>query len=1212
MPPSPLVKAILQMSDSGPNGFEGLMRDLLQKVTDKEWRLLKSGTQLGADIVCDGEEIVAEVKKYSTRLPLDALKSKLRDAIDHRPKLALWILGTTQFISGDDATELQRVGEEQGVSVLIIDHQPSPSSPSQLGILCGCAPDVVRQHLTLSPKAKSELSALASHRNLHDALRAKLHAADTGFDAARQVIADRLRRVMAARSEARHYLGSPADLLGQARVSRPAISAAISEWWAAGPNQEAVLLGDEGLGKTWAALAWWHETAGSDGSGLPPTVVLPAHRLPVGGLGDLLGHALHEATATRSTAFWRRRAERWVEAADGPCLLIILDGLNQAWEISRQRWHDLLMEARTEPWLNRVALLLTCRPDHWDSVLGGLTTITPAPHRIRIDPFSNDERDGLLKELGHEPGSFAPRVLELMRVPRLCSLAVKHGADLDRSEDVTPERLIAIDWRHRLESNGEHGLIGLEEFQDFAAELGRSVRDAVEQGAKFGINRRGLIEALGRDSGHGREDLHSTLSEIIDGRWLRKESAHVFTVTPELTPFVLGLALVRHLSNLTERTAVEERLADFMDPLNGQDFAVQILAAAVTVALQQQELPVPVVHALTDEWIRSRNFSFSGFETWWRLASAHPETFLDQAERLWLRKGTDGSIDEAFVKGLARAAGRNERAKEQLVKRVTDWLSVVWEDPRQGEFLGNVEDAESEERREITRRAFEFYKAHSQHHEGLPTLRLVPDGFGWAWLAHRAFGILSFLPRAPFMPAVTAWAMARTVAGSAEYTGSRSRAAWVLRLNTLDHADARHALDEAVRNLRSSKEPTCQDAADLMLRCTGSGAAATGEEPPPSFRDTVNSNAATGLVEWDHATAKTWKRCQQHPLDATMGLATYAVDPEATLSQTSAEELVALVRDVEPAVEPDGRDGCGLETAWLPLARWAPDALADYLRRRLGLLEEETVTDRTVLLGEIPGQLSLLDPATVGTVRRATTKADGADREADLLTYVHLLLDLKDQPAAEQIARLRQAGDQRPAVEAISFLLAAPAEDDFELLSTCLEAASPATDLCWWLEYMARVSLELMPPGYAPVANLLKHQETEVRAAAFRVARTDEELMRLVAESNWSAADAESTAEALEGSQVLLEATDETDPTAYAARLRCDALAPLVEHLGASPAVLNAYQASLTDRLDELLQSRNRTLSSRCFIETKGAQLLARNRPGDATRLLEEFSGIRI
>src|SRR5687767_1967975 len=112
--PSPeeqhLADRLCALEASGPEGFEGFVRDCLEEALGTRFRLMKSGHQHGADLVrfaANGLHVAVEGKKYgATRLGLDQLEAKLGDAARDHPALDLWVLATTKPVSGGDEASL--------------------------------------------------------------------------------------------------------------------------------------------------------------------------------------------------------------------------------------------------------------------------------------------------------------------------------------------------------------------------------------------------------------------------------------------------------------------------------------------------------------------------------------------------------------------------------------------------------------------------------------------------------------------------------------------------------------------------------------------------------------------------------------------------------------------------------------------------------------------------------------------------------------------------------------------------------------------------------------------------------------------------------------------------------------------------------------------------------------------------------------------------
>ena len=87
---------------TGPNGFEGLVASLLARLTGRQFRLARSGTQGGRDLTSDDHATVVavECKCYADTTPLDIreLVGELSIAAIDRPDLDLWVLVATRDV----------------------------------------------------------------------------------------------------------------------------------------------------------------------------------------------------------------------------------------------------------------------------------------------------------------------------------------------------------------------------------------------------------------------------------------------------------------------------------------------------------------------------------------------------------------------------------------------------------------------------------------------------------------------------------------------------------------------------------------------------------------------------------------------------------------------------------------------------------------------------------------------------------------------------------------------------------------------------------------------------------------------------------------------------------------------------------------------------------------------------------------------------------
>jgi len=131
-----LLECINSLKNTGPNGFEGLIRDLLERWTGQKFRLARSGSQSGKDATSEninGCVIAAEMKCYNRRTVFSSrmLSGELSEAVTSLPNLDLWVLASTKEIGDKEAQSLRVLSEKLNVEILIIDSRDNGVGPLQ-------------------------------------------------------------------------------------------------------------------------------------------------------------------------------------------------------------------------------------------------------------------------------------------------------------------------------------------------------------------------------------------------------------------------------------------------------------------------------------------------------------------------------------------------------------------------------------------------------------------------------------------------------------------------------------------------------------------------------------------------------------------------------------------------------------------------------------------------------------------------------------------------------------------------------------------------------------------------------------------------------------------------------------------------------------------------------------------------------------------------
>lgn len=1135
---------------TGDAGFEGFMRDVLVEVTGMPFHLAKSGPQGGSDVRTAPSNAFAvglEAKRYkrSTPLPLDQLEAKIHQAAEGSAALDLWILATTRPISITDREALAETAAGRGIKVVVLDWPTAGSELPALAVLLAKCPHAVRSHLGEDEEVVRALDLIRTQPNLDGAearLRSELSAADVGYTAAARTLSAWNAEAQSTVANAKARLRSQANLFepGIEVINRTAVEAALDQWWR-GEGGSVAVLGHEGMGKTWAVLAWWRsQLAVEDG---PLTLFVPGTDAVDVDVKAMVARLLFERTGIRDTTYWRRRLEAWGEASPSLPILLILDGLNQNW--NRTDWANFLQPLFATSERGRFRVLMTCWPDWWHDHLGELAALEPQAARIDVRGFTDPELDALLASHNYARKDLAPGLLSLMRVPRLSLLALKHKQALEASGDMTPERLAYEDWKDRLRHGSARAAWSDEEFKAFVAGMARDVQRASSQGS---LSAREIIERLGHASGAERADLSITLQDLVAGRWLERFGpSHHYRINPDLTPFALGFGLAAELVGLSEETA-EALVAEAVDPLRDHGLGVGVLRAAVTAALLDSRVTSGARRAILTRWLGETNFSGQDFEAWWRLIGADPELILDLIERAWLDPDQRGGVhkDEIFIKGLANAHQFSDVATA-ISARMERWLGWVWPDPDDGRFLGRRDPASdrSQRNRERTRRRLALW-TEAPDRDAWPTVELRTTG-QVSWLSHRAVGVLSFVPRAPHIRALTAWAIGRAIMGVPNH---RDEVSWLLRLNREDQDAARHAvLTEAERLIKRGDVLTTTAARWLLM----------------ALGDRVSLDRAASLSTDDEA--ERWQEA------AGWAGAKQVHDPDHPATK-------------EPETVPDGSD------LWaFTMSRSAEDSRFEKAEPWLARRSPERL--RAILADAAASATSRTDDALDGLARsvpRIVVALEEDEREALAATFIDRLaagghdLDRADRwaraasvltlwghPASEQMRRLAAAGWQKTALEGmLGALLPAP-EEEYAEISALLPAEGTDDQLNVVLAFLAEIQAFPVLRGWVPLAELVARAEPALRHLALRAAAESnhETALRIFSQSDWVSNPEASREDRAYGSLVLSAAADAFDDQTLLERADPEVLGWRITRNDRSGGTIDAFHAFMRSAAED-------------------------------------------
>lgn len=805
----PIRRALRNLPPSGPSGFEWLLCELLSRLTDRRFFVAAAGSQQGRDLSTGqlgGTWIAVEAKRYQKRTSFDKgqLLGELLELSFRSPHPDLWVLITTGAVSDQLISSLRQGGLRTGVEVEII-HAPD-DHPGELEFLCASEPDVTARYL---PKTvESALQALREHDQYIEtlkSLRDRFSSETLGFDHFRRAAQSWFRESLEVAEQARARLGGqPLSLLAPTAnfVGRMQPTAALERWWQCWPQDPRpfIMLGEEGVGKTWAVAAWANDVAEE----APETIMMFVSSSDIKSTDpfDLLTSRLGAIENRIGAEYLKRRLENWIERADGgaPTILLVVDGIN---ERPTFEWRSLFDALNVGPWFSRVAMVVTCRPGFWNKAM-----FMPDQEvaQCSLQSFNDMELEEALRKHGHSLEEFDERMVVLLRKPRYLALAMKHHRRLEETGDFTIDRLLYEDWKDRLERKRLLTVTD-NEFRDFLGSLAQYYQDGLNS-----LSRREIEELLPRSAG-------SDLTELLTGGLFTVTSGlrQQFKIEPEWLTHSLGLLLASHVAEITEVAHLKEELAHFLEPHLEIDQQGDILAAAVLYSLFTPNYGRPARLTLLHAWVSRQNHSSVSINRLKGYVPVAADDYLELLECSTLA----GSLDRRAIERLEYAllAWRTlPKVERLLVTATVRWVGLIH--PAGFDYMrptksrtGAKESRTSDDLRDaIEERAGRRLLAGQSLSLDCGSELHVVSSDRFAWLADSALFFLSTLPARKRLIPLRQWALSRAVLGSAR---EWNQVAWLLRSTaTADFEDALFAVLEPL--FRSSMTLSRSAAAELL------------------------------------------------------------------------------------------------------------------------------------------------------------------------------------------------------------------------------------------------------------------------------------------------------------------------------------------------------------------------------------------------------------
>lgn len=946
-----LSDALRGLKDTGDNGFEGLVRGLLEKWTGQKFSLARSGSQQGLDMGSRANTIVADGKNYSDSSKLDSrsLVGQLVEAAQSFESLELWILATSKEVANQEVERLLRTADDYGVEVLIVDARAA--GLGSLDVLCAEYSEMTLEFL----KAHGESKGLGEVRAKLDEIRG-----DPEYSAAKERLSAQLRGTClgfaATAAKARHHFIESITSIQESRLQyqqdiaiaatgratiplpRDALFDQLDSWWLKRGERQAgkqavALIGEEGTGKTWAAFQWIKRELDRN-SQLLVIATTARHLGEIDSIHELLARELSRKSP-RDHDFWSSRLQRWLDD-DGrePFALVLIDGLN---ENPSAAWDRLVPSI--ERCRDKVGLLLTSWKGNWDQEFR--TQLGHHVQAIETLGFSREELKTKLVEQDVAIADVSADVQQLLSKPRYFNLALSIWRECGEPFTLTQERLLYEDYKRRYDDGRK--TMDDQRFGELICALakpymqGQPSYSSVHLESTFGLEKEALAYLL-----NGSFFEHS--GKASEPHQLRREW------------LTMGLGLLLADTVRVPELSLEEalvRIESWLEPAAAMPIKSEVCGAAFYASLEAT-YPVSSRRALLLKWIGMRNLERPIEDKLSSYLDDGLEDVLAVAEHVWSQDVNDPLAQEHIARAFK---GRLPSIAKHpsFVAAITRWLSFVNQTGQPFDRHHRDDPAGEKLQEEIEARVAQRLEPGKAVDYAGHKFEVIDDA-GLLRLARLALFWLSVVPLQPHANAFVRWAISRRLMGRA---GEFDEVAWVLRLS-ID--DIYPVLAPSLTKLSESTDIILRKAASTLLACIGEAPAI--ELRKAKLADLVpvsyayrqhQEDPCLSMIAWDREECARCLEREDAPLWKYISdVSKHAVDPsmpevgtpikrvEEFLSDLDMGEWRSQFHQTKTDVEMDQVTGVA--------GRFAPFALAARIREAVSGINERTAVGRRQLL----------------------------------------------------------------------------------------------------------------------------------------------------------------------------------------------------------------------------------------------------------------------
>jgi hypothetical protein len=694
---TPTVGALLatlkqELEDAPADTFERLAADLFCRLLgDVGVSVSKPGSQFGGDAGTAGlrrRRLRLECKRYRESTPLAprSLGGEVLEAVLKDPQLEAWVLASTKTVSETERNVARDGGARLGVPIVVIDwtEQPPGVGINAIAALCAKWSDIVEKHIGMA--AGDAARALADHAgSTAENLRKDLETWNIGFNHLRARSHIHLKKVWTDSAQSLATLNQDAagGRTGVTLIERKDVLQALEAWWLSPRDVRSptVVIGQEGVGKTWVSLDWLNRSAAS----LPIVIPVPASTFlshqdfSEAGVRDLLAGSLRWlASSHQGTDYWRARVDRILErpVAEGVAVLLLVDGINQRPVVG---WEALGQALQADSLAGKVRILFTTRRHYFETSLRQFAGLKFQATQVPVGAYSPAELDELLRLNGMDKSDIPAGLLNLASTPRLFPLIVRLKNSDALHADATVLRLLFEYGKdvHQVRSNSA---LTDEAWVNWLAARALDYRDRlVKTGSgTSSVTIKDVASSLA-DPSVSPEEVARRLSDVIDGDFFQIQSSLVgvkkFVLKEQPTVLGLGIALLDSLEGADNTfEGVQGHALKWLEPIGAIDESADILRAALAILSAVGVADgSPTTDALLVLWLNAQNPSVSIERDAFAFGESFPKSMLTVIEH-----SISGSRSAALhyaVQSLRRLPRARTKDWDRITQRMLEWTS---------------------------------------------------------------------------------------------------------------------------------------------------------------------------------------------------------------------------------------------------------------------------------------------------------------------------------------------------------------------------------------------------------------------------------------------------------------------------------------------------------------------------------------------------------